>query len=83
MRTRHGSWASQTIGVLVLDAINFPLITYLFFFRPDAWFKWGLLITLIYSNYVNWSTNLGGMAASSAVMNITVVNVAVDPKANK
>jgi hypothetical protein len=49
--------------------LNFPLITYLFFFQPDAWTKWGLFITLIYSIYANWTSDYTGMSASQGVIN--------------
>lgn len=53
--------------------INFPLVAYLFFFQPGAWAQWGLFITLIYSIYANWTTDLGGIAASQSVINTMVI----------
>lgn len=49
--------------------INFPLIAYMFFFQPDAWAKWGLFITLIYSIYANWTSDYTGMSSSQSVIN--------------
>lgn len=51
--------------------INFPLITYLFFFHPHAWFRWGLFITLIYSIYANWTSDYTGMSSAQSVINTT------------
>lgn len=48
---------------------NFPIITYMFFFQPDLWLKYGLFITLIYSIYANWSTDYAGMSSAQSVMN--------------
>ena len=49
--------------------INFPLIAYMFFFQPNAWNKWGLFITLIYSIYANWTSDYTGMSSSQSVIN--------------
>ena len=51
--------------------INYPLIAYMFFFQPAAWFKWGLFITLIYSIYANWTSDYTGMSSSQSVINTT------------
>lgn len=51
--------------------INFPLVTYLFFFEPTLWLKYGLFITLIYSIYANWTSDYTGMSSSQAVINTT------------
>jgi hypothetical protein len=48
--------------------INFPLITYLFFFQQDLWLKYGLFITLIYSIYANWTSDYTGMSASQSLV---------------
>jgi len=61
--------------------INFPIITYMFFFQQGAWLKWGLFITLIYSIYANWSTDYAGMSSAQAVIN-TGGGKGVDVKAN-
>lgn len=55
--------------------INFPLITYLFFYMPDAWAKYGLFITLIYSIYANWTSDYTGMSSSQSVINTETLNV--------
>lgn len=47
--------------------INFPIITYLFFFQQPLWLKYGLFITLIYSIYANWTSDYTGMSASQAL----------------
>lgn len=59
---------------------NFPVITYMFLFQPDAWAKWGLFITLIYSIYANWTSDYTGMSSSQSVINTAVVHG--DPEAN-
>lgn len=51
--------------------INFPLITFMFFFFPAVWFKWGLFITLIYSIYANWTSDYTGMSSAQSVINTT------------
>ena len=55
--------------------INFPLITYLFFFNPDLWLKYGLFITLIYSIYANWTSDYTGMSSSQSVINTYNVEI--------
>ena len=55
--------------------INFPLITYLFFYQPDLWLKYGLFITLIYSIYANWTSDYTGMSSSQSVINTETLNV--------
>lgn len=52
--------------------INFPLITYLFFFHQDIWIKYGLFITLIYSIYANWTSDYTGMSASQSLVSDAV-----------
>lgn len=52
--------------------INFPLITWLFFFEPRAWTKWGLFITLIYSIYANWTSDYTGMSASQSLVSTDI-----------
>ncbi len=54
--------------------INFPLITYMFFFRPDMWLRYGLFITLIYSIYANWTSDYTGMSSSQSVINTSKEN---------
>ena len=49
--------------------INFPIITYLFFYQPVLWLKYGLFITLIYSIYANWTSDYTGMSASQGLTN--------------
>lgn len=49
--------------------INFPIITWMFFFEPKAWLKWGLFITLIYSIYANWTSDYTGMSSAQSVIN--------------
>lgn len=49
--------------------INFPVITYLFFFQQRLWLKYGLFITLIYSIYANWTSDYTGMSSSQSVIN--------------
>lgn len=49
--------------------INFPLVTYLFFFQKILWLNYGLFITLIYSIYANFSTDYAGMSSAQAVIN--------------
>lgn len=51
--------------------INFPLITFMFFFYPAAWLKWGLFITLFYSIYANWTSDYTGMSSAQSVINTT------------
>lgn len=51
--------------------LNFPLVTYLFFFQPSLWLKYGLFITLIYSIYANWTSDYTGMSSSQSVINTT------------
>ena len=56
--------------------INFPIITYMFFFQGDMWLKYGLFITLIYSIYANWTSDYTGMSSSQSVINTTgAVNI--------
>jgi hypothetical protein len=43
-----------------------PPILMLFFFYPEQWLRWGLLITLLYSLYANFATDLGGLHAAWA-----------------
>lgn len=52
--------------------LNFPLITYLFFFQQGLWLKYGLFITLIYSIYANWSTDYTGMSSAQSVINTDI-----------
>lgn len=47
--------------------VNFPIITYLFFYQPVLWLKYGLFITLIYSIYANWTSDYTGMSASQGL----------------
>jgi len=49
--------------------INFPTITYMFFFQQGIWLKYGLFITLIYSIYANWTSDYTGMSSSQSVIN--------------
>ena len=49
--------------------INFPVITYMFFFQQGAWLQYGLFITLIYSIYANWTSDYTGMSSSQSVIN--------------
>ncbi len=49
--------------------INFPIITYMFFFQGDMWLKYGLFITLVYSIYANWTSDYTGMSSSQSVIN--------------
>ena len=49
--------------------INFPLITYMFFFQKHLWLQYGLFITLIYSIYANWTSDYTGMSSSQSVIN--------------
>lgn len=53
--------------------LNFPLVAFMFFFLPDAWAKWGLFITLMYSIYANWTSDYTGMSSSQSVINTTTV----------
>lgn len=55
--------------------INFPLVTYMFFFQDGPWVKYGLFITLIYSIYANWTSDYTGMSASQSVINTTQVDI--------
>ncbi|GAC1499131.1 MAG: hypothetical protein NVS1B10_01560 [Candidatus Saccharimonadales bacterium] len=55
--------------------INFPIITYLFFFQQGAWLKYGLFITLIYSIYANWTSDYTGMSSSQSVINTSSINI--------
>ena len=55
--------------------INFPLVTYMFFFQPQAWNTWGLFITLLYSIYANWTSDYTGMSASQSVINTQKVEI--------
>lgn len=48
--------------------VNFPVITYLFFYQPALWLKYGLFITLIYSIYANWTSDYTGMSASQSLV---------------
>lgn len=48
--------------------INFPLVTWLFFFQPGLWLKLGIFITLVYSIYANFTTDYGSMSAALAAM---------------
>lgn len=50
-------------------SINFPIITYMFFFQDHLWLKYGLFITLVYSIYANWTSDYTGMSSSQAVIN--------------
>lgn len=55
--------------------INFPLVTYMFFYQPTIWLKYGLFVTLIYSIYANWTSDYTGMSASQALnTNVTVID---------
>ena len=55
--------------------LNFPLVTYLFFYQPDLWLKYGLFITLIYSIYANWTSDYTGMSASQGLStDVTVID---------
>jgi len=47
--------------------VNFPLVTFLFFFYPAQWLRWGIFITLVYSIYANFATDYGAMSAAMAV----------------
>lgn len=67
----------HTVGFWYWTA-NFPLITYLFFFQPSLWLKYGLFITLIYSIYANWTSDYTGMSASQGVINTQSVNIDTD-----
>ena len=49
--------------------VNFPLVTYMFFFQQSVWLKYGLFVTLIYSIYANWSTDYAGMSSAQTVIN--------------
>lgn len=51
--------------------INFPIITYMFFFQQHIWVSYGLFITLIYSIYANWTSDYTGMSSSQGVINTT------------
>ena len=62
--------------------INFPLITYMFFFQQGIWLKYGLFITLVYSIYANWTSDYTGMSSSQSVINTTEVTV-TDQEATK
>jgi hypothetical protein len=53
--------------------INFPIITYMFFYYPAAWTKWGLFITLIYSIYANWTSDYTGMSASQGLSSAATI----------
>ena len=55
--------------------INFPIVTYMFFFQPEIWLKYGLFITLIYSIYANWTSDYTGMSSSQSVINTTKVEI--------
>ncbi len=54
--------------------LNFPLVTYMFFFQPDMWLRYGLFITLIYSIYANWTSDYTGMSSSQSVINTSKEN---------
>ena len=49
--------------------VNFPTITYLFFFQQHVWLTYGLFITLFYSIYANWTSDYTGMSSSQSVIN--------------
>ena len=55
--------------------VNFPIVTYLFFFQQAIWLKYGLFITLIYSIYANWTSDYTGMSASQSVINTSTVEI--------
>ena len=55
--------------------INFPIITYMFFFQQTVWLKYGLFITLIYSIYANWTSDYTGMSSSQSVINTEKVEI--------
>ena len=55
--------------------INFPAVTFLFFFEPTLWTKWGLFITLVYSIYANFTSDYTGMSSSQAVINTTKIDI--------
>ncbi len=55
--------------------LNFPIVTYLFFYRPNLWLKYGLFITLVYSIYANWTSDYTGMSSSQSVINTEKVEI--------
>ena len=55
--------------------LNFPLVTYMFFYQPALWLQYGLFITLIYSIYANWTSDYTGMSSSQSVINTETLNV--------
>lgn len=58
--------------------INFPLVTYMFFFQPHLWLKYGLFVTLIYSIYANWTSDYTGMSASQNITQATTTITETD-----
>jgi hypothetical protein len=60
--------------------INFPIVSYMFFFQPGLWLKYGLFITLIYSIYANWTSDYTGMSASQGNLMKTQVTKELDIK---
>jgi VIT1/CCC1 family predicted Fe2+/Mn2+ transporter len=50
-------WLVSAIPILIL-----------FFFFPEEWLAWGVLITLLYSLYANFSTDYSGISAAQAAM---------------
>lgn len=58
--------------------INFPIITYLFFYQTHLWEEYGLFITLIYSIYANWTSDYTGMSATQGLIKANETADAVD-----
>jgi hypothetical protein len=46
--------------------LNYILLPILFFHKNE-WVQWGLFITLMYSNYANWTSDYTGMSASQGI----------------
>jgi hypothetical protein len=58
--------------------VNFPIVTYLFFFQPGLWLRYGLFITLVYSIYANWTSDYTGMSSSQSVINTEHLDIETD-----